>query len=340
MKHRVYVYDNVKLIMIMLVVLGHSVEPFIKNYPLLKSTFLYAYTFHMPMFIFVAGLFSKSVVADEKKWRNRIFYYLILYFILKFARSILAVGLGKQFTYHFFWEDGAPWFLFLMAASLLIMRLLKDFSMKYVLAFSIVFACVCGYDSYINDYLVISRIIVYFPFFTLGYMFDYKAVLELVSKRKVAFFAILGLLVFTVFVYLRLDLYAPFRPLITGRNSFGSLKDTMNHGEVMYLFGGFYRLVYYIVVTILLLGIIAITPKGKMPFSFLGEKTLAVYFYHRLALGPIRASGFYPMLNAHFEGIPLLIAHIILSALMVLIFSMPVFSKPFQWVEKLVSKLP
>ena len=55
MKERVYKFDNLKLLLIVLVIFGHILE-FVPNS---MDKYIFIYTFHMPCFMFVTGYFAK-----------------------------------------------------------------------------------------------------------------------------------------------------------------------------------------------------------------------------------------------------------------------------------------
>ena len=78
-------WDILKLILIFLVVLGHGVDYFTRSSEFMKGLFLFIYSFHIPVFIFVSGVFSKNTV-NQKRF-DRIFGYLILYFAVKLSGS-------------------------------------------------------------------------------------------------------------------------------------------------------------------------------------------------------------------------------------------------------------
>ena len=57
-------FDNIKAVMLILVVAGHTLDPFITNPDsLFRYMMQYIYLFHMPMFAFVTGFFSKNADA-------------------------------------------------------------------------------------------------------------------------------------------------------------------------------------------------------------------------------------------------------------------------------------
>ena len=62
-KERIYLYDNVKCLAIILVVIGHAINYLtdFDGYTLEKGMYVMIYSFHMPLFLFVSGL-----QADER----------------------------------------------------------------------------------------------------------------------------------------------------------------------------------------------------------------------------------------------------------------------------------
>ncbi|WP_426638635.1 acyltransferase family protein [Priestia aryabhattai] len=53
-------FDNVKFILIVLVVFGHLLTPFINDEQWLRTLYIFIYTFHMPAFILISGYFAKG----------------------------------------------------------------------------------------------------------------------------------------------------------------------------------------------------------------------------------------------------------------------------------------
>ena len=62
-------------------------------------------------------------------------------------------------------ESGVPWFMLAMAAFIILAYVVKEIDPKVVLPVSIIAGCFAGYDSSVSDFLVLSRIIVFFPFY-------------------------------------------------------------------------------------------------------------------------------------------------------------------------------
>ena len=57
---RDYQIDNIKGLLILLVVFGHSLELVRINSGVANFMYIFIYTFHMPVFVFYAGYLSKN----------------------------------------------------------------------------------------------------------------------------------------------------------------------------------------------------------------------------------------------------------------------------------------
>ena len=54
---RIYWWDNIKFVMIVLVVAGHFADTLVAHSGVMKSFYLFIYAFHMPVFLFISGMF-------------------------------------------------------------------------------------------------------------------------------------------------------------------------------------------------------------------------------------------------------------------------------------------
>ena len=66
-KHRDPYWDNLKFVLICLVVLGHFLLPVKPKGQLARTAFYWIYLFHMQAFVFVSGFTSKSYVVRDGK---------------------------------------------------------------------------------------------------------------------------------------------------------------------------------------------------------------------------------------------------------------------------------
>ncbi len=266
-------WDILKFIMIFFVVLGHFADCYTKDSEQMRSLYLFIYSFHMPIFIFVSGLFAKKTV-NEKRY-GKMLGYLVLYFVTKALVLLYKTIGGQSPAFSLFTEGNFPWYMLAVFVFMLITVAVRKFSPFYVLTYSVIVACLAGYDKEIGTFLSLSRIIVFYPFFYLGYILNPKKLEELCEGRIKKILSAVIIVVLAITVFSLGDKMYWLRPLLTGANSFYTLGDCAQSGF-------FIRLLYYVIVAVICGAIIILTPE-KTPFgiiSKLGQRTLSVYCLH------------------------------------------------------------
>lgn len=266
-------WDILKFVLIFLVVLGHAADYYTGTHEHMRSLVLYIYIFHMPVFVFVSGLFAKRTV-NEKRY-DKMLGYLVIYLVLKLYIFIFKIILGKNPVFNVFVESGMPWFMLALFAFNLLTIALRKVPRIAVLTVSISLACIIGYFPSIRDFLALSRIIVFYPFFYLGYCFDRKKVECFCSGKEKKIIAAITLVLSAVFVFVQGDNAYELRYLLTARNPYNTLGDFESAGFAL-------RLLYYVVVGVIGTCVIIVTP-DKTPFGLcakFGQRTLAVYGLH------------------------------------------------------------
>lgn len=319
-------WDILKFILIFLVVLGHGVDYFTGASEFMRSLFIFIYTFHIPVFIFVSGLFAKNTV-NQKRY-DKMLGYLLLYFVIKLYPFLYRNLTGGKSGINLWVESGIPWFMFALFAFYLTTVALRRLPSGAVLAVSVILGCAAGYFSFIGDFLVLSRIIVYYPFFFLGYCFDRDKVESFCAERKHKIAAAAVIIVFLVIVFTKIGSIYWLRPLLTGRNPFsalGAYKD----------FGFLIRIVYYAVVFLVGGSVVVITP-NKTPFGIcerLGQRTLAVYGLHYVVFYLLYEKfGLASDMSGQWLVLPVSVAA-------TLFFSLEIFNKAFLFLLNLPGKI-
>ena len=125
-KERIFLFDNLKVILIIFVVFGHiinSLYPFqgIEKPSLISYVWIFIYTFHMPFFIFISGFFSKSFSVYSEKTTTIISTLIIPYVLFNFAFYLM----NRNFSIPFL-PDSAMWYLY----ALIIYRLVLPLAIK------------------------------------------------------------------------------------------------------------------------------------------------------------------------------------------------------------------
>ena len=79
--NRIAKWDNAKFVLIILVVICHFYENYLGSSKLVNSLFFSVYTFHMPAFFLISGMFSKKTVKERKI--VKVVPYLLVYLFMK-----------------------------------------------------------------------------------------------------------------------------------------------------------------------------------------------------------------------------------------------------------------
>ena len=316
-------WDNLKFVLIFLVVLGHICDPFTASSGAMRCVFLFIYTVHMPLFLFVSGLFSKKNVNEGRFYK--IFSYLVLYVLIKILLSVTGAVVNGEMNFSLFYESGVPWYVLALFAYSLVAIALKNFSYKYILAGAVIFACFVGYDNSVADFLALSRLIVFFPFFFLGYCMDIIKLEKFFSNRVVKLISWIILAGWIVLLICKLDELYWIRPVLTGKNPYSAL-------EKYNLYGGLIRLIYYFIVCVLGAAFIAVIPKRTMIKCVpkIGQRTLQIYALHHVFISLIFGlTGCQIYINKlpWFEAV---VAIVLMSAAIMGICSLKFFELPFK----------
>ena len=94
-KERDYFFDNLKAVLIFLVVLGHFLLP-IHGKSVLVIIKRLIYVFHMPLFVFVSGYFSKKIYKDGQYNFKKILFLIKAYIIFVVAIQAVYAVCGVQ----------------------------------------------------------------------------------------------------------------------------------------------------------------------------------------------------------------------------------------------------
>lgn len=315
-------WDNAKFLLILLVVFGHAVETATDWYDIDRSLFIFIYSFHMPAFLFISGLFSKRTVqADRYNWKK----------LLPFVLVCLVLGAYRDWSIHlrnpdhgfsFYDQNKISWFMLALFACYSIAWLLRKVPPKIVLPVSIAVGLAIGYVPFISEGFALSRIIVFFPFFYAGYMLDKNRFAKVLNQRNVR---IAGAGVFALWFVLcivLLDKVYLLRRLFTGQNNYDELPKALGSIEVLY------RLLAYVISAIIIFAFFTLVPRRPhRHFTRLGSKTLSVYFWHLPILDIILHTNMMQNWMQQSVALQLTIAAV-LTLFLTYFFSMPLFAVP------------
>lgn len=276
MEKRIQKWDLLKFFLMFCVVLGHFADVHAGTNEFAQSLYLLIYSFHMPLFMFISGLFSKNMV-NEKQW-DKMLGYLVLYFFLKLVKFIYDAVFDQCFTFRVFGETGIAWFMFALFAFAVITVFTSRYKPAGVLVFTILLSLFAGYDNEIGSNFVLSRIIVLYPFYYVGYCIDPKKVV-IFSKgkiKKIVALVLIGVLIWVAFTFKGLYIT---RPMFVCQHPYEKLNEYAAFGPLI-------RLACYAVSALACICFIVITPNriGKGFIARFGQYTLPVYCFHYLII--------------------------------------------------------
>jgi len=264
-KERNQYFDNLKGFLIILVIIGNSLE--LANPEVVNVHFLILllYVFHMPLFVFLSGYFSKLSKRTTKQKVEKsiklyvgaqVFYTAFNFFILGRESAKLRI-LMPQWTL---------WYLLSMVFWYIISDYVKDYK-KWII-WSIIIAMLAGLDSSIGTSGSSSRTLFFLPFFIGGMAFkeEYIDVLR-ANKVKIAIGSIL-----TIVVLWLLNEATPIELL------FEYTKYTWYFDRPW--FPMFLRGFHYISAVVVGMGILIFMPSKSTKLSKVGKYSLIMYLTH------------------------------------------------------------
>lgn len=181
-KERLYGFDNLKFLLIFSVVLGHFLE--ISTAFTGSDYFLRViYSFHMPAFLFVTGWFAKF--RPKKIVLHLIYPYLLfqLLYLLFNHRFLGSTNTDIYFSLPY-------WLLWYLFATIIYHLLLPFFDVSTlrkkaaVLLLAVIAALFAGNDRHLGYGLSASRIVVFLPFFLLGFYCGKENYIPLAGKSR------------------------------------------------------------------------------------------------------------------------------------------------------------
>lgn len=288
-KERNYYFDNAKFILMFLVVFAHFIEPMVYKKVEIKSIFLFIYTFHMPTFILISGYFA-NVEFNKKRILKMFNKFIVSYIIFQTIFVIFTKIVGiTYYKFNLLYPVYTWWFLLAIFVWNVLLKLIVKLNVDLIVAISvnIIIALGLGYSK-VDELLAISRIVMFFPFFMLGYYFK-KNNLNVKNIIKSKVLAILILMV--VFMVLFFNSSKINLGWVWCNSSYAKL-------NISGLFAVVKRLLIYIVQFITTFSILSLIPNRKYRLTKIGENTMIIYIFHGFIVKLILAKGFYDKINS------------------------------------------
>lgn len=263
------VLDAAKGILILLVILGHLLA---RSHPddgfITKALITGIYAFHMPAFVFLAGITSKPRGILQRCTQ---FLTLLVVFQGAYFAARWVMGSDAKFS----WERPywILWFLLSMAVWTALTPLIAKIP-RTSLALSVLISLGSGMVDVIDYPYSASRTLVFLPFFVLGFTYG-KAMLAFVSRLRLrgrSAVVAAALLVFGFLLY-----WAPDHRWFYGSRGYDVLDVSDPTGVV-------YRLVLQICALVLTVGLLVLVPREPGLLVRFGQRSLSIFLLHGFAV--------------------------------------------------------
>jgi fucose 4-O-acetylase-like acetyltransferase len=273
-------FDNAKFLAILLVVGGHAIEGLLDVRPA-HAVYLFIYTFHMPVFIVLAGYLSRNFTFSSGKARKLITNVGVPYVILQIAYSILQwrlLGGGLHI------RPLTPYWLLWFLMALFLWRLSTPVwqQLRLPVAVAAAVSLLAGMAD-LPNVLAVNRVLGFLPFYVLG-IFLKPAHFDLLKRplaRVLAPFVLLGGLAAAFVADRHMSVVWTYR-------SYGNA-----HFHVDDLTGTLMRAGLLVASVVLAAAFLAVVPARHRWFTPLGAMTLYAYLLHGLVIRTSQFLGWY-----------------------------------------------
>jgi fucose 4-O-acetylase-like acetyltransferase len=193
-------FDSLKFILIFLVVLGHVMEYEIYENHLRLTVFSFIYTFHMPLFIFISGYFSKNLTWE--KYKKSFASLALTYVVFQIYYLILSHMSGSPFDLKeaILVPKNVLWYIL----GLLFWRFFFCFIPKLKIPFPlllIISILISIASCFYNSSNVLLKFIHFFPFFIAGYYCSSNIIEKIRSWNKLYILGISALIFCGLFIF-------------------------------------------------------------------------------------------------------------------------------------------
>lgn len=185
-------FDNAKMLLVMLVVCGHSLV-MLMNVPFPRHLYDFLYSWHMPTFVLVTGYLSRNFSYSRKRLWSLVRSVAVPYVVMEAALAIFRETVGGEHLHTLWAEPHWPmWYLPALFFWRLATPLLRRLGPAAILL-AVGISLVGGYVDI--DYLDIRRILGFLLFYVIGLCLTPERLqwLRTVPVRLVAVAGLVGL---------------------------------------------------------------------------------------------------------------------------------------------------
>ena len=180
---RIFYYDNLKGLLTMIVVLGHTLTISSDYYNYDGSIFKICSFFMIPIFLIITGMFSRKSKKEPITRAKKMFIIYVFAQItisLYYAYCLKIISPRKSI----FIPRFTLWYLLTSAELYLVEYMLRKNSYKKMILISVLIALFSGFIPFVTNTLSITRTLAFLPFFIIGYYQEEIKLFDRVKKYK------------------------------------------------------------------------------------------------------------------------------------------------------------
>lgn len=276
--------DNARFGLIALVAFGHCLEPLAGQSAWTDAVYRFVYLFHIPAFAVLSGAVASPTI-DTRLLRGIVFRLLLPYLAFQLLYALAALTPG--------WPDDGPggvatpywilWYLLSLAGWRLLLPLFAR--LRYRMALAVMLALAVGCAGDLGYYLSLSRTLVFFPLFLLGW--QYQRSWREWSRRRMA--RALAVVVLAGLFLLAVN-WTNATPWLYGSMGYASLGVDMTTGVA-------WRLLQMSAAILGSAALLTLIPRRTLPVSRFGARSLPAYLLHGFAVKLAVAAGAFGLVS-------------------------------------------
>ncbi|MGW4473755.1 acyltransferase family protein [Nonomuraea sp. NPDC004354] len=259
--------DNVKFLLISLVVVGHSLVPTL-DADSSKALYVFVYTFHMPLFVIISGYLSRNFWNSNAKTNKLVDTFVMPYVIVEIGYAALRFSLGQKWSLTIIDPAWLNWYLL----ALLFWRLSTPVwkRMRQPVPVAIAIYLFAGFSQISGDFSM-DRFFGLLPFFVIGLVMqpEHFEMLNRVWVKVVAAVTLLAAAGVAIYIGLGPWSLKPFY-----------FKHSFQDMDLSWYMGLGLRAGLLLASLAMCFAFLALVPRGETWYTDLGTRTLYCYLLH------------------------------------------------------------
>ncbi|WP_046471934.1 acyltransferase family protein [Allosalinactinospora lopnorensis] len=317
-KKRDALLDNAKFLLILLVFIGHAIEP-VTDTRVANAVYFWIYLFHMPAFVLICGYLSRSFDGSGRRIDKLLTTVVAPYFIFWGIYALQSLSVGRDLPDGPLQPLWLTWFLAALFVWRLTVPLWNRIRWPFAVSLGVSFL---GGLVVTGDVLGVSRILSLLPFFVAGLLIEQRH-LDFLKSTWVRVWGVGVVLVTAAMSYVYLEQLS--REWVYWRESL------IDRDLDILPVGIPGRVVFLVLAFALTAAVLSLTPRRTTWFTRLGALTMYVFLLHGLVLRIAEQFGWHEFCNDFFGAHGALVVNTVLAVAFTFVLCSPWVRAATRW---------